>query len=320
MAPRAAAKSRKAAVSNVTFLQGRLPRGKAMTNHYQLSGDPPRAVRIGVIGNGVVGNATARVWMEHAEVRVYDVVAEKATHGLDEVLQSDLVFVCLPTPQSSDGYRLDTTVLQNFLGLIRTGSDALPHRGNLVVRSTVPVGFTAEMSRRYNLPNLIHSPEFLTARCAVTDAHLPSRNIIGVPSPDGTRSRKWPSEAAALYTHLLLRRFPGVPVLGMHSTTSELVKLVVNGFFAVKVAFFNEVNSYCTAQGVAWADLIAGVLSDGRIAHAHTQVPGPDGKYGFGGDCLPKDLAELVNCLGEYGMVCNAAQRRNAAVDRQRTR
>jgi UDPglucose 6-dehydrogenase len=146
---------------------------------------------------------------------------------------------------------------------------------------------------KYQLNNLVHNPEFLTARCSVVDAQCPTRNIIGGEIITGTC-------LATLYA----KRFPGVPVLRMSSTSSELVKLGQNAFFATKVAFFNELRTLVDASGAKWDDVLAGVMSDGRITHAHTQVPGPDGQYGFGGECLPKDLAGLVHSLKQHKLPC----------------
>ena len=86
----------------------------------------------------------------------------------------------------------------------------------------------------------------------------------------------------------------------MTSTESELTKLVVNGFFATKVTFFNAARAVCEATGCDWEHVLEGVMSDGRIAHAHTRVPGPDGRPGYGGACLPKDLLNLITTAGEH--------------------
>jgi UDPglucose 6-dehydrogenase len=145
--------------------------------------------------------------------------------------------------------------------------------------------------------SILHSPEFLTQRCAHVDFQCPARNIIGVPG--------WPHvtpamESVALALGTLYRtRFPGVPCLLMQSDESELVKLAQNAFFATKVAFFNLVYELAQAKGLSFENVRAGMLSDGRIAHAHTAVPGPSGELGFGGACLPKDTANLETLLRE---------------------
>lgn len=228
-------------------------------------------MRLGIIGGGTVGRATARTYLEWVdEVRVFDLKHECRTHDLMTTLDTDLIFLCLPEAS-----------LEKFL-------QACDHLGkHWVIKSTVPIGFTARMAKKFSI-DVVHSPEFLTERCAFVDAQTPTRNIVGYPnqiisSKTGERLR-----------NLLLTRFPGVAYLSMTSDESEAVKLFQNAFFATKVSFFNEL--YCLARelDLNWDYVLAGILADGRIAHSHTKVPGPDGQFGFGGKCLPKDLQTLL--------------------------
>lgn len=261
-------------------------------------------MRIGVIGGGVVGRATFRVWVEYAEVcRVYDIVPERGTgHKLEEVLDADLVFVCLPTPRSAGGSGLgaDLGAIDGFFASVASS------KINFILRSTVPVGTTARLREVHKLNNLVHYPEFLTARCSIVDAHIPSSNIVG-----GVECR-----CKVELVRALQRRFPGVTLHLLTSDESEAVKLIRNGFFATKIGFFNEVYDWCLRENLDWRYVLAAVLSDGRISHSHTQVPGPDGNRGFGGECLPKDLTNLIDCMDKSGMhpppwVTRAAYERN---------
>lgn len=273
---------------------------------------------VGVVGNGVVGNATARAFMEHAEVRVYDAVPERRTHPLTHpgpgraVLDCDVVFVCLPTPMGADG-RCDLSAVDGFFRDVTTRADVSPEavrEAGYVLRSTVPVGTTRRLAREYGLPNLLHCPEFLTARCAATDAQLPARNVVGYPT--------WECGANPL-PDLLRRRFPGVPLHLVTSDESEFVKSAQNSFFAVKVSFWNEARSLADRHGLDWGRVMDAVLADGRIAHSHTRVPGRDG-FGFGGSCLPKDLSSFACQLADAGLrndVTAGALARNAD-DRRR--
>ncbi len=272
-------------------------------------------MRIGVVGGGVVGQATARCWLEHCdEVVVWDRLKERCTHGdgdtgLLRALSCDLVFVCLPEAE------LD----RFFSGEAVRGLPAV----NYAIRSTIPIGTTRRLMKQYGLQNLVHSPEFLTARCATTNAQLPARNIVGDAAPlERLQGGYYYSQLATYLGTHYKRRFPGIPCRVMSSDESEAVKLITNAFFAVKVAYFNEARSLCDALKLDWATVLAGVLSDGRIAHSHTKVPGPDGKCGFGGACLPKDLAMLADCITGVGLdtcvpiMCEAAETRNK-VDRR---
>lgn len=246
---------------------------------------------IGVVGAGVVGSAVARSYLEWADVRVWDIVPERRTHDPAYINVSDLIFVCLPTPQKADGLVCDTSVIEAyFADQHRIGMNDR----NYVLRSTVPIGFTQQMRDRYAMRNLVHSPEFLTARCATTDAQIPSRNIIGQPYWKGTAHN---SKCLSLLEDVYIRRFPGVPIHLMSSDESETVKLAQNSFFLTKLVFFGLLRELTDARGMDWERVRAGVLSDGRIAHAHTMVPGGDGLRGGGGACLPKDQANLTNCM-----------------------
>ena len=289
-------------------------------------------MKFGIVGGGVVGRATARAFMEHAEIRVYDTVKEKGTHTLTEVLDCDMVFVCLPTPQKTNSLECDLTVslecdmtvsLECDLTAIHSFFQEVVQRdkcsSSFVLRSTVPIGTTRRLRQEYGLPNLIHSPEFLTARCSLTDAQIPARNIVG---GKGIGEYQVSDECTEKLTALYLQRFPGVPCLTMTSDESEAVKLMLNSFFGVKVAFFNEMYALAKKFGLNWSVVMKGIMSDGRIAHSHTQVPGPDGKFGFGGECLPKDIASLIHQFlmsGVSPMVCLAAHTRNRYEDRERT-
>jgi UDPglucose 6-dehydrogenase len=247
-------------------------------------------MRVGIVGAGVVGGATARAFLEHAEVRVYDALPERRTHPLFEVLASDVIFICLPTPQSEDGLACDLSAVEAFFASVK-GS-----RANFVLRSTVPIGTTRRLREKYGLTGLVHSPEFLTARTAVVDAQLPARNIVGgVPGPGGCACEE-------LLEGLYRRRFPGVPVLRMTSDESEFVKLGLNGFFTTKVVYFTHLYLLARQLGLDWDRVIGGVLSDGRVAHAHARVPGGENRIGAGGNCLPKDLANLVQCFADAGV------------------
>jgi UDPglucose 6-dehydrogenase len=228
---------------------------------------------------------------------VYDLVRERATHTLPQVLDCDLIFVSLPTPQREGELACDTSAVDRFF------ADHKGYQSNFVLRSTVPIGTTRRLRDEYSLPNLVHSPEFLTARCAFTDAQIPARNIIGYPnSNDFALNVKHP--IAELYR----TRFPSVKLFHMSSDESEAVKLGLNSFFAVKVAFFNELRTLADKLGLNWQSIMDGILSDGRIAHSHTKVPGVDGRAGFGGACLPKDLASLISIMEGNGLLASVTR------------
>lgn len=270
--------------------------------------------KIGVVGNGTVGGALARCFMENYEVRVWDIDPNKSTHTLGDVLACGIgkypdvgvVFVCIPETELDRFFSTEPDPKSQVWGIGRTA--------NLVIKSTAPVGTTKRLRKQYNLSEVVHSPEFLTARCAVTDAQLPTRNIIGEPMDNGRSNC-----SRALY-RIYAERFPGVPIFDLSSDESEFVKLMQNSFFAVKIAFFNEAYTIANHLKLSWKHVVAALMADGRIAHSHTSVPGPDGKFGFGGACLPKDLEAYIGELQKAGLrsdVSFGASERNIS-DRQR--
>ena len=263
---------------------------------------------IGVIGGGVLGRAIARGFIEHAEIKVYDVVPERATHSLAEAATCDIVMIALPTPANRDG-TCNTTAISEFL--TEAQNKWWKDDSVYVIRSTVPIGYTRRQAAvsGFKLP-IFHSPEFLTARCSLTDFQIPARNIIGnlaieyelestEPIWSITQTLSWKyglREIEELYE----QRFPGVPVHIMPSNASELVKLACNTFFASKVTLFNLFAEIAKAAGVKWEDVRGAILSDGRIAHAHTLVA--EQPIGFGGACLAKDSADLFHCATALGV------------------
>lgn len=264
---------------------------------------------VGIVGNGVVGNATLRTWVEWCKfMYVYDSVQERRQHSFAEVLDnSRVVFVCLPTPFKNG--ECDTSALDEFFerahlrGAVGGKVQDRDHQ-LLVIRSTVPIGYTRHTQIKYRNLRICHSPEFLTARCAVLDAANPSRNIVG----EVGHMSAW-----RLYD-MYQWRFPGTQLIRCTSDASETAKLATNSFFSVKIAFFNELNQLCARKQVDWPAVLACMLSDGRINPSHTTVPGPDGKFGFGGACLPKDLAALIEIADRVSVstpVMDAARDRN---------
>lgn len=260
-------------------------------------------MNIGIVGNGVVGSATANAFKMHSVTR-WDKDRSRCTHTLSAVLNSDIIFVCLPTPANLDG-RCDTSILDTFFeGILRVACN----RKYLVLRSTVPVGYTQMAARKFDLPNLVHSPEFLTARTADEDAANPTRNIIG-----------YVYDTEHPISRLYRERWPDVTMYKMTSNESEAVKLFQNSFSAIKVAAFNEFYQFAMKHGMAWSYILDALLAGGWINPMHTKVPGPDGKTGFGGACLPKDLANLRMCMVDAELnpwMCEAALTRNEIIDR----
>lgn len=239
-------------------------------------------ISIGVIGNGFVGSAIVKGFLQYNDVKVYDANESKASHSLIDTIKQNIVFVCLPTPMFKDTLECDISYITNFFNTIITLSynpDTI-----FVIKSTVPIGTTENLCQKFNPIKIIHSPEFLTARTALIDFITPSRNVIGGKSENGTDLVK------ELYEY----RFPGVKCFLMSSHESEFIKYFTNTFFATKVSFFNEMFLLVEKLGLNWNTILEGVMSDGRIGISHYQVPGHDGDFGFGGTCFPKDINAFI--------------------------
>ena len=193
---------------------------------------------IGIIGKGFVGNAIFQGFNHYYDVKVHDVDAKKSTHDFEEVIKTDLVFLSVPTPMHKDTGECDLSYIESVFNKVLETEDR-NKSCTFVIKSTVPVGTTERLNELYNHNiNIIHSPEFLTARTAITDFICPSRHIIGGRAAKGTDKLKDIYES----------RFPGIPCFQMTSNESEFVKYFANCFFATKVSFFNELEEFCTTK------------------------------------------------------------------------
>lgn len=262
---------------------------------------------IGIIGLGAVGSALFRFLKGKVKaLRVHDIDWRKmdsldyngTVHGVYSALGCDLCFVCLPTPQKAGCLELDTSALQDFFNSI----PPTHWKAQIVLKSTVPVGYTASLSPLF--VNLVHSPEFLTAKYADDDTEHPRVTMIGIPYYRGTKDLTGTGSLLEdLYCQLYMSRY-GTPCLVYNSDTTELIKLAMNGFFAVKVTFWNEVYRLCQGHNVDYRHVIEGITEDNRVTVEHTEVPGPDGKFGYGGACLPKDLGALLQSMLDKEVLC----------------
>ena len=264
-------------------------------------------MNVGIIGRGFVGNAIFQGLNHYYDIKVYDVDPKKSTHNFDEVINSDVVFLSVPTPMHKDTGECDLSYIESVFDKVKE-TNGRNESCTFVIKSTVPVGTTEQLNEKYDQKiKIIHSPEFLTARTAITDFICPSRHIIGGHPARGTEKLKEIYES----------RFPGVPCYVMTSKESEFVKYFANCFFATKVSYFNEMAIFAKAHGLNWENVIEGVMSDGRIGISHYQVPGHDGNPGFGGTCFPKDINALIKSFENAGtepLLLKAAWERNLLV------
>jgi UDPglucose 6-dehydrogenase len=161
------------------------------------------------------------------------------------------------------------------------------HQPTILLRSTVTPGTTRKIQQDYSKMYIVFNPEFLTERSAKLDFINQSRFVLG---------GNWGSTTKV--QHLYQWRFgKHIPVVKTNFETAELIKYMNNCFFATKVSFMNEMKLISDKIGAKWEDCVDGFSLDGRVGHSHLNVPGPDGKMGFGGSCFPKDVRAMTDFM-----------------------
>ena len=247
--------------------------------------------KIGIVGNGFVGSAVRYGFSPNvgcdAEVKVYDKDPNKSTDKLSDVINSDIIFLSVPTPSNLDGSMNIDIVDRALTDIDEHGTNAV-----ILLRSTVVPGTTKKLQDKYPNLRLVFNPEFLTERSANFDFINQDRVILGGDIND-----------VEVAEDLFKSRFGStLSILKTNYETAELIKYMTNTFFATKISFLNDMKLIADKSGVIWEDAVDGFIRDGRVGHSHLNVPGHDGKYGFGGSCFPKDIQALINFGEELGV------------------
>jgi len=256
---------------------------------------------IGIIGFGFVGRAQAFAFAGNNEIKIYDVDVKKSTHSLIETIKQKFVFVCVPTPMKENGDQ-DLSYVEDFFESIknRNLSETI-----FILKSTILPGTTEYLKKRFGI-NIVFNPEFLTEKTANLDVLTQSRIIIG-------GDKKLCEEVELLYQS----KFGNKHFVITDSKTAELTKYMCNNFLTVKVSFVNEYFDLANSLDCDWNKIIEGFVSDPRIGNSHTQIPGPDGKRGFGGTCFPKDINAIITFSEKQNIemnILNAAWKTNLRV------
>ena len=242
--------------------------------------------KIGIVGQGFVGTAVNEGLKKYYKIETFDLVEEKSTcKSMKELVEkSDAIFVCVPTPMQKDG-SCYTGFVEEVLNDL---NEACSHEWgfvpkNVAIKSTIPPGTTEKFNKKFSALQVSFNPEFLTEANSIEDFKNQNRIIIGGPRPSSTMFRR-----------IYAKAFPKVPIIKTGSTHAEMVKYVTNCFLATKVSFANEIFKLCEKLDLDYDKVIEYSKFDERLGYSHWNVPGPDGDFGFGGHCFPKDMNALV--------------------------
>jgi nucleotide sugar dehydrogenase len=249
---------------------------------------------IGCIGYGYVGSALSLCFARNINVAVYDIIDVSNNlcknmiyfNNMIEFIkcmesgkETPIYFICVPTPMKLDTYECDTRIIDSVIESLYKN---ITKKSFVVIKSTIPIGKTDSFNKMYNNKmNVIFNPEFLTQDNAESDFINQKRTIIGSDLHE---------EELHEITLLYNKNFNNLQIDYCLAREAELAKLMLNSFWATKVAFANEFYDISTSVGVDYKNVASLVKGDDRIGKTHLDVPGNDNLRGFGGVCLPKDL------------------------------
>ena len=247
---------------------------------------------LGVIGQGFVGGAVNEGMKNFFNMVTFDLNGNCTEPSLFSLIEKvDETFLCLPTPMRKTG-ECDLSIVRNCLNDVSSIVKSLGKKDFIVViKSTIPPGTTEMLNNEYDNINIVFNPEFLTEANAIEDYKTQNRIIIGGDRPYSSRIKQ-----------VFEKAFPKVPIIKTSSTIAEMIKYVTNTFLSTKVSFANEMYQICEGLDIDFDKVIEYTKYDDRLGNTHWSVPGPDGDFGYGGHCFPKDISALKYVSDEMGV------------------
>jgi UDPglucose 6-dehydrogenase len=267
--------------------------------------------KIGIIGQGFVGNAIYQSMKNVFEVITYDIkdglringrFISPLTYGSKDgndyiplayqYIADNVdgpVFICLPTPMGIDG-QCDTAILED--AIVRLSECKLSNTFTLIIKSTISPGTTEEFVQKYSNINFCFNPEFLTARTAVEDFADQTYAIIGADN----------EQTGNIIEEMYKKWKSSIYIVRTSTKTAEMVKYVRNCFYAVKLSYANEIYQICQKIGLDYNEVMEYAKLSPWMGQQHWNVPGPDGKVGWGNFCFPKDLNAFVFLAKQLGI------------------
>lgn len=256
--------------------------------------------KVAIIGMGFVGGAIHNSFSNNTNVELLAIDPAKGwMASYLDIINFDAVFVCVPSPQRPDG-SCDTSILVEVLNQL----SIVNFKGVIISKVTAIPSVYAGLQSKYT--NLVHAPEFLTAANAISDYVNGSFAIIG------GATTPYRNEAE----RIIRLSQPNLNSV-THCSISEasFAKYTINSFLATKVIFMNEMAKLAGENGCDWNNIKQAVAQDKRLGNSHMQVPGPDGEYGFGGMCFPKDTNAMVKfaewCEQDLSVLATAVAKNN---------
>ncbi len=247
--------------------------------------------KIGIIGKGFVGSAVSNGFNRNVDQFIVDPkINDNTIEQLVQNFSPPLCFVCVPTPKQDNG-EVDVSYVKEVLDTL----SELQYKGIVIVKSTITPDHLINFKKVYKNTKVVYNPEFLTEANSFQDFVNPNMQILG---------GKWRDCEVVEKAYLRYSSVKVVPTFKVDLITASLIKYTINSWLATKVVFFNELHKLHSKSGShsSWEQFVDMLTRDPRIGDSHMSVPGPDGKFGYGGHCFPKDTEALLYYANQQGV------------------